>query len=89
MKTTPWLAGWQARPDEGLSDDPPALFARRWGCGATAGGGGRQSTGRLRLPSYPGAASLARPGFVVYVTRGGPGPMTTQYLLGVGATSHG
>jgi hypothetical protein len=53
-------------------------------------GRGDRSAGEdsLGLP-VPGAASLARPGFAVYVTRGGPGPMTTQPFLRVGGPGLG
>ena len=51
--------------------------------------GGGQTTGRLLSLADPGAASLARPGFAVYVTRGGPGPMTTRALRRVGGLGLG
>ena len=85
MKTTPWLAGWQARADESFSDGPPALFRRHWGCR----GRGEAKYGCLRLPSDPGAPSLARPGFALYVTREGGGPMSVRTLLASGDMDRG
>ncbi len=37
----------------------------------------------------PGAPSLARPGFAVYVTRGGPGQVSAKALLDIGGLSRG
>jgi hypothetical protein len=80
-------AGWQARPDERAGYDQPGGDAHDMrGSGEAGQGMGRPVSNcvALLLASDPGAASHARPGFAVYVTRGGGGPMSAKALLGVG-----
>ena len=85
-------AGWRARPDERAGYDQPGGDAHDMRGSGEAGQGMGMPVSNcvaLLLVPDPGGPSLARPGFTVYVTRGGPGPMTTQPLLGVGGLGLG
>jgi hypothetical protein len=64
------------------ASSPAAMTDSVYG-GTHRSGGGAGRDGESGIAA-PGAASFSRPSFAVYVTRGGPGPMTTQPFLRVG-----
>jgi hypothetical protein len=88
----PSTAGWRARPDERAGYDQPGGDAHDIRGSGEAGQGMGMPVSNcvtLLLVPDPGAASLARPGFALYVTKEGAGPMTTRALRRVGGLGFG